>query len=464
MVFSSITFLYYFLPLVSVVYFAFHRFLPNGILFLFSLLFYAWGEPVYVFLMLFSTAFNYLAGLQMEKRGEKGRKFLLWFSVAVNFLILVYFKYAGFLVSIINSVTGLNFEIKELALPVGISFYTFQAVSYIIDVYRKSAKAQKSFINFGCYIALFPQLIAGPIVRYNTIEKQLSSRTLSLEKVIQGITRFTAGLCKKVLIANNIGALWSNLSSLPFSELSTLSAWLGIMAYTLQIYFDFSGYSDMAIGLGRIFGFEFSENFNYPYISKNVSEFWRRWHISLGTWFKEYVYIPMGGSRVKRGRMYFNIFTVWMLTGLWHGASFNFLLWGIYYGILLVIEKTFLLKRLEKCPVFVRSIYTMLAVIFGWVLFASPNLSYALSYLKVMLGFSAAGFADNRFLYALLSNLVVFGAGIAGSMPFAKQLFERLTETEKAKWVTPFLVFAGFVLCTAYLADSTFNPFLYFRF
>ena len=425
MVFSSITFLYYFLPVVILCYFAFHKKCANAVLFIFSLLFYAWGEPVYVLLMIFSTVFNFIFGQKIEKSANAVRKRLLIFSVAVNFLILFYFKYSGFLLSILNSVFGCEIQINEIPLPVGISFYTFQTVSYIADVYMKKAKAQRNFVNFGCYIALFPQLIAGPIVRYNTIEEQLSCRRETLSKFGNGVSRFIGGLAKKVLIANNIGALWSYVSSLPAGEVSTFTSWLGIFAFTLQIYFDFSGYSDMAIGLGKMFGFDFDENFNYPYISKSVSEFWRRWHISLGTWFKEYVYIPMGGSRVKKGRLFLNIFTVWMLTGLWHGASFNFVLWGIYYGGLLMLEKTFLLKWLKKCSVFVQHIYTMLSVVLGWVLFASENLSYAFVYLKTMFGFGVSAFADSTAFYLLGSYLGVFVLGILGCMPYPKKLFAR---------------------------------------
>ncbi len=462
MVFSSITFLYYFLPLVLLSYFALHKKCGNGVLFIFSLLFYAWGEPVYVFLMLFSTVFNYFAGLKIEKGTKK--KTILVVSVVVNFLILLYFKYFGFIISIINSIFGLKIAVKELALPVGISFYTFQAVSYLIDVYRNDAKAQKNFVNFACYITLFPQLIAGPIVRYNQIEEQLDFRRETTLKFGSGVSRFVAGLCKKVLIANNIGALWNSVSTLPLNELSTLNAWIGIVAFTLQIYFDFSGYSDMAIGLGKMLGFTFDENFNYPYISKSVSEFWRRWHISLGTWFKEYVYIPLGGSRVKKARMFFNLFIVWMLTGLWHGASYNFVLWGLYYAVLLIIEKTFLLKLLKKCPAIVEHIYTMLMVIFGWVLFASENLAYALSYFKTMFGFSQAGLCDSRFFYSLSSYVLVLVLAIAGCLPYPKRLFESAKKNRRFKIAVPYILALGFVICTAYLVDSTFNPFLYFRF
>ncbi|MBO4289674.1 MAG: MBOAT family protein, partial [Lachnospiraceae bacterium] len=351
MVFSSLTFLLFFLPAVLAVYFAVPARFKNGVLFLFSLIFYAWGEPVYVCLMLFSTVLDYTCGRLVDShRGAKKGKAALIVSICVNVGLLAVFKYSDLFIGTFNDIFGTALALPHLPLPIGISFYTFQTMSYTIDVYRGKAKVQKNIVSFGAYVALFPQLIAGPIVRYQTIADQLNERTHSTDLFGEGAWRFVTGLGKKVLLANNIGLLWDTVKAIPFGRLSVLGAWLGIIAFAFQIYFDFSGYSDMAIGLGRMFGFTFLENFNYPYLSKSITEFWRRWHISLGTWFRDYVYIPLGGSRCSIAKQLRNLAVVWLLTGFWHGASWNFLIWGVYFGVILIAEKLFLLKTLERLP------------------------------------------------------------------------------------------------------------------
>ncbi|MGI6030748.1 MAG: MBOAT family O-acyltransferase [Eubacteriales bacterium] len=466
MVFSSLLFLFYFLPVVLVLYFlARGTRMKNLVLFVMSLVFYAWGEPVYVFIMLFSTFFDYCNGLLLERyQGQRGKqKAVVAVSVVGNLAIMCFFKYTDFILTNLNALLGTSIPLLNLALPIGISFYTFQTMSYTIDVYRGEAPIQRNVIDFGTYVALFPQLIAGPIVRYNTIALQLNEREENCDKFAEGLLRFMAGLGKKVLLANNIGYVWDAIKLMDGGELSVATAWLGAVAFTFQIYFDFSGYSDMAIGLGKMFGFEFLENFNYPYISRSITEFWRRWHISLGTWFREYVYIPLGGNRVKLPRMYFNIFVVWFLTGLWHGASWNFVLWGLYYCVLLVIEKTFLLPILKKLPGFVSGIYTMFFVIVGWAIFAIEDLNVLLSYLQVMFGLSGAPLVDDRFLYYISGNLVMLVILIVASLPWPREIFRAYTQ-RSLYVLRPLLSVVLFVACVAYLVDSAYNPFLYFRF
>lgn len=463
MVFSSIFFIFYFLPAILAVYFLAPKRHRNLVLFLGSLIFYAWGEPVYVALMLFSTAFNYFAGMKIGRTEQQAqKKRVLTISVVVNLAILVFFKYTNFFLGLINTALPWDIPYLNLALPIGISFYTFQTMSYVIDVYRGKVAAQKNFINFGTYVTLFPQLIAGPIVRYSTIEKQLTSRRETIEGFSSGLMCFAAGLAKKVLIANNIGLLWDSVHATALPELSALSAWLGIIAFAFQIYFDFSGYSDMAIGLGRMFGFEFEQNFNYPYTSKSITDFWRRWHISLSTWFKEYVYIPLGGNRAGRGRAHLNILIVWVLTGFWHGASFNFLAWGLYYALLLMLEKDVLAKLLNKLPKAVGTVYTLFFVLIGWVLFASDSLTESIGYLKVMFGFSGAGAVSPMFFYDVLSNMVLLVIAAAASLPFGAKIGRRFVQKSPAAAVIPVAV--ALILCTAYLVDAGYNPFLYFRF
>lgn len=480
MVFSSILFLFYFFAPLLVLYIFVPKKYKNLTLFLASLLFYAWGEPRYIALMLFSAIFNYLCGFLIA--GKK-KKAALVLACVVNIGLLVVFKYADFFISTVNSVIRTNFGLLHLALPIGISFYTFQSLSYCIDLYRGKIKLQKNFVSFGLYLAFFPQLIAGPIVRYNDIENQLDHHPMRLDMMAEGFYRFCAGLAKKVLIANNLGMLWE-ITNNGSGDISLLSAWLGIFAYTMQIYYDFSGYSDMAIGLGRIFGFKFCENFNYPYISKSITEFWRRWHMSLSSWFKEYVYIPLGGSRISaenytkplkigkrtiyeeeraKLRIYINILIVWMLTGLWHGASFNFVAWGLYYGIILIIEKKYILGFLKNKPGIIKSAYTMLIVMVGWVLFASENFVTAAAFIGDMFNVFDFGFGDSLFRYRLFSYGITIIVAIFGATPVPKRIYMKLTD-KKLYWLRFALSFIALVVCTAYLIDDTYNPFLYFRF
>ena len=465
MVFSSLMFIFLFLPAVLVIYFAVPGYkAKNVVILISSLIFYAWGEPVYIFLIMISTVLDYTWGRLIGKYRETDKKRCRLFvacSVTINLLILGFFKYAGFLVGTLNSVTGLALSVPHLALPIGISFYTFQTMSYTIDVYRGDAPVQKKFLNFALYVTMFPQLIAGPIVRYCDIQSQLENHGFNSVDFSNGVRRFMTGLFKKVLIANNIAMFWDKVQAAP--ELSVLSAWLGIIAYTFQIYFDFSGYSDMAIGLGHMFGFTITENFNYPYISKSISEFWRRWHMTLGTWFKEYLYIPLGGNRKGKLKLVRNLAIVWLLTGLWHGASWNFVLWGGFYGLLIICEKLFLNKFLDRCPNILRHIYTMFCVIFGWAFFA-PN-TFAESGRLISAMFGAAPFADNLGIYGLRTYWLIFAIAFFCSMPIVKKLFTKLQNKGKAgKTIWVLLYAAGFFISIASLVDATYNPFLYFRF
>ena len=467
MVFSSLTFLFLFLPAVLLVYYIVPRQGKNAVLFLLSLIFYAWGEPIYVGLMIFSTILDYSCGRLVEKyRGTAKQKWGLIISICGNLGLLFVFKYSDFLIGTFNSIFGTAIPLPELPLPIGISFYTFQTMSYTIDVYRGDAKLQRNILSFGAYVSLFPQLIAGPIVRYQDIADQLDQRSHSFDSFGDGAKRFVTGLGKKVLLANNIGLLWSAISETESAQLTTLGAWLGILAFAFQIYFDFSGYSDMAIGLGRMFGFRFLENFNYPYVSKSVTEFWRRWHMSLGTWFRDYVYIPLGGNRRGLPVQLRNIAIVWLLTGFWHGASWNFVLWGVFYGVLLVCEKLFLLQRLKRLPSFVGHIYTMLVVLLGWVLFAFDDLGQGLSFMKVLFG-AGAGFSCGRTMYLLLSYLPLLGICIIAATPLMKTFYAKLRETCSqgvllSADIIRILVLWG--LSIAYLISGSYNPFLYFRF
>lgn len=463
MVFSSLFFMFLFLPVVLGVYYAVPKAGKNLVLLLASIFFYAWGEPIYIILMLFSAVFNYFMGLELERlSGDKRlRKINLIFTLVINLLILGFFKYYGFLLDTINGIFPVSISYRKLALPIGISFYTFQTMSYIMDVYWKKISVQKNFIKFALYITMFPQLIAGPIVRYIDIEQELSERSVTLYSFGRGAENFIKGLAKKVLIANAVGAIYTNIQSLG-SEATVVSAWLGILAYTLQIYFDFSGYSDMAIGLGKMLGFHFMKNFDYPYISKSITEFWRRWHISLSTWFKEYVYIPLGGNRVSAGRHVRNIMVVWMLTGLWHGASWNFVFWGLYYGLLLILEKYILAKKLEKLHPVIRSIYTMVLVMIGWVFFSAPDMSSALKYLGMMFGIGTAGFINGAALYYLKTGFILLAAGIICARPWAYQWFKRVTRQTPVRAVVINMILL--LLCIATLVYDSYNPFLYFRF
>ena len=466
MVFSSTVFLLIFLPVVAGIYFLCPRKARNTVLLLFSLVFYGWGEPVYVFLMIATITVDYICGYIIGRDLDskpKRAKVTLIVSIVINLALLGVFKYYDFFAGTLNSLLGRGvFPTLGLTLPIGISFYTFQALSYVIDVYRRDARVQKNIAAFGTYVTLFPQLIAGPIVRYADVDDQLRERTHSLTLFASGCRTFICGLAKKILLANAAGAMWNSLSAA--AEPDGLGAWLAIVFYTFQIYFDFSGYSDMAIGLGKMFGFSFRENFYYPYVSESITEFWRRWHISLSTWFREYVYIPLGGNRKGVGRTYFNLFCVWLLTGLWHGASWNFVLWGLYYFALLVIEKTFLLRLLERAPKFLRHIYSMAAVIFGWLLFVIEDVSSIGAYLSRMFG-STGVFATQITVYELVRNLVFLAILILASTPAPKKLWYKLYSKGTPWRIVQSVVCAiAFVLCIAYLVDSSYNPFLYFRF
>ena len=458
MLFSSIPFLYYFLPAVLALYFLVPTKLKNAVLLISSLVFYGWGEPKYVILMVATIVSFYLCGLAIgSAKSEKLRKLWLTVSVIVGIVLLTVFKYADFFIQSFAAVTGLSLPLLKLALPIGISFYTFQCMSYAVDVYRGTAKAQKDPIAFGAYVALFPQLIAGPIVRYVDVARELENRTTTLEDAMAGIRRFLVGLGKKILIANQLGLMTEVFRA--STEKSILFHWMYAVAFMLHIYFDFSGYSDMAIGLGRIFGFHFIENFNYPYLSKSVTEFWRRWHMSLGSWFRDYVYIPLGGNRVSKARWVFNILVVWMLTGLWHGASWNFVLWGLLFAVVLLIEKW--LPALQKLPRFLRHTYVLLIVMASFVLFNASNLAQAAQDMKGLVAGLPA--VTQESLYYLRSYAVVFAISIVGATPLPKYLAAKVPEKVMAV-AEPVLLIALLLTCTAYLVDGSFNPFLYFRF
>lgn len=466
MVFSSIPFLYYFLPVVILAYIAVPKLLKNTVLLLFSLIFYAWGEPRYVFLMLVTIAINYILGILIEKfRGRKLSKAFMTASVVLCIGFLAYFKYADFFIENFNKATDLSIKLLNIALPIGISFYTFQILSYTIDVYRGNVSAQKNPITLATYVALFPQLIAGPIVRYVDIERELSERTHSFEKISQGISRFIIGLSKKVILANTLGELCEAFQI--SGDKSILFYWLFVFAYMLQVYFDFSGYSDMAIGLGRIFGFNFLENFNYPFISKSITEFWRRWHMSLGSWFRDYVYIPMGGNRVNRGRLLFNILTVWMLTGFWHGAEWNFIVWGLYFGVMLTFEKLLLAKYIKKLKV-AGHIYLLFFVSISFAIFSAGSMTQALSYVGGMFGANNIPLWSGELLYNLKSYGFVLVIAAVAATPIPKLIIKGLCQRKafSTAWgIIQIPVLIGLlILSTAYLADGAFNPFLYFRF
>lgn len=468
MVFSSIVFLFTFLPITLILYYISPRKMKNIVLLLISLIFYAWGEPVYVFLMMFTTVFDYLIGLLINKyrRNKIKSKRIFIFAVLVNLGILGFFKYYGFVIENINSVFSLNIGYNQLPLPIGISFYTFQTLSYVIDVYLDKVKVQKSLISFGLYVTMFPQLVAGPIVRYTDIDYQLKHRTHSMNKFGEGVDRFIQGLSKKVLLANNIGMIFTSIQQYDASEISVLTAWLAIAAYTLQLYFDFSGYSDMAIGLGKMLGFDFIENFNYPYISKSVTEFWRRWHISLGSWFREYVYIPLGGNRCSTILQLRNLCIVWFLTGLWHGADWNFILWGLYYGLILIIEKFLLKDILERMPSFIQHIYTMVLVMIGWTFFGIESIQKSLEYIKVMFFLNGNKIIDSTFIYYLHTNLILLIILILCSTPIVNKVFKKIIQNGRMEGVTLAVTvqFVLLFLSIAYLVNETYNPFLYFRF
>ena len=474
MVFSSLTFLFFFLPIALLLYYGVGRLekpnrvlLKNLILFLISLVFYAWGEPYYVFLLLLSTGIDYFCGYFADYyRGRSRAKLFLWLSVVANLSLLAFFKYSTLLVQTINGVFHTQFYLGSIALPIGISFYTFQTMSYTIDVYRGHAPVQKNFIALGAYVSMFPQLIAGPIVRYEQIAPQLVHRRFCFTQFSQGVQRFIVGLAKKVLLANNIGLLWTWVSTASLSELSALSAVLGILGFGFQIYFDFSGYSDMAIGLGKMFGFELPENFDHPYVSRSITEFWRRWHITLSSWFRDYVYIPLGGNRKGTFRTVMNLLIVWFLTGLWHGASYNFILWGLYYGLLLILEKFFLSRWLKRCHhSFLPRLYTLVAVFIGWILFALEDFSQLGQYFQAI--FANSLFADQTSLYLLSHFGGLLLLCILFSLPLTSFLGLHRPSIQRRKWYivcSNLCLILIFVVSIAHLVSLTYNPFLYFRF
>lgn len=466
MLFSSIPFLYYFLPIVIFFYFISPKKLKNTILLLFSLIFYAWGEPKYVFLMLATIGVNYILGLLIEKfRGSFLSKLFVIISVAASLLVLGFFKYADFFIENFAALTGLSVKTLNIALPIGISFYTFQILSYTVDVYRGTVKAQKNPITLGAYIALFPQLIAGPIVRYSDVEKQLSHRKHSYNKASEGIRRFIIGLSKKIILANTLGEMCDVFTTSP--DKSILFYWLFALCYMLQVYFDFSGYSDMAIGLGKIFGFDFYENFRYPFISGSISEFWRRWHISLGSWFRDYVYFPMGGSRVNKLRLFINIFTVWFLTGFWHGAEWNFIIWGLFFAVLLTLEKYFLTGFLKKSRA-LNHIYVLFFVAISFVIFSASGLSDAISRVGGLFGAGNIPLVSKSFIFNLKNYFFVIVLGIIGATPLLVTVKNKIYQNKRLSYIIdiceiPVLLLL-LLISTSYLVDGSFNPFLYFRF
>ena len=469
MVFSSVLFLFRFLPIFMICYYVAPGRMKNFILFLGSLFFYAWGEPIYVVLMLFSTVVDYVNGRLIERcRGSRKAVFPLVASVVINLGLLGFFKYADFLINTVNTLVGTSLPLFELGLPIGISFYTFQTMSYTIDVYRGEAKVQKNILDFGVYVTMFPQLIAGPIVKYRDVAERMHSRTVDPIAISHGMKRFCIGMAKKVLLANNLGALWTLISGQEFRGMSMMTAWLGMLAFAFQIYFDFSGYSDMAIGLGEMLGFYFPENFNYPYISASITEFWRRWHISLGSWFREYVYIPLGGNRKGLPRQMVNILVVWMLTGIWHGAGWNFLLWGLWFALLLVLEKMFLGKVLSWFPRVVGILYTCVTVLIGWVLFALTTPGEIFEYMRAMVG--TGGFVDANAFYLGREYLVLLLIAVVASTPIPKRLVVRLEQSKTGLCMAIFrlgekvIPAALLLLCIAGIVEDSYNPFLYFRF
>lgn len=467
MLFSSVSFLYYFLPITLVLYFVSKDKYKNIILLLASLFFYFYGEPKYTVLMLISAFSAYIHGILIEKFREKGySKLFLVSGLVVSLGILIVFKYMDFIIKNINYISNSNITLLRLVLPIGISFYTFQGLSYIVDVYKKDAKVCRSFVDFATYVCLFPQLIAGPIVRYTTIEDELKNRTHSFDKFAYGVNRFVVGLAKKVILANNLGMIVDIMTK--SNEKSVLSYWMVAIFFSLQIYYDFSGYSDMAIGLGRMFGFDFLENFNYPFISKNIKEFWRRWHISLSTFFRDYVYIPLGGNRVSRGRWIFNLLVVWSLTGLWHGDSWNFILWGLYFALLLIIENLFLQNILSKLPALIQHIYAKFFIIISFVIFNNENIKDLWSSLYNMFNFRGLDLYNDFSTYYLKSYTVLLIVSVIGATPILKNIIQKVnknvTGQKVISTINPILNIVLLVVVTAYLIDGSFNPFLYFRF
>ena len=465
MLFTSISFLYYFLPVLIIIYFITPKKYKNIILLIASLLFYLYGEPKYVFLMIAEIIIAYIGAILIDKYKNQSKNILIT-TLFIHVFLLIIFKYTDFIIQTINDISNANIKLLNIALPIGISFYTFQIISYVIDVYNGKVKVQKNIINLATYVSLFPQLVAGPIVRYQTVEKELDDRVHSFNNFAYGIRRFSIGLAKKVLIANALGELCNKAFAL--NETTIIFYWIFGISYMLQLYFDFSAYSDMAIGLGRIFGFNFPENFNYPYISKSITEFWRRWHISLSTWFKDYVYIPLGGNRDGKYKQIRNILIVWLLTGIWHGANWTFLIWGLLFGIILIIEKIFLNKFMEKLPSFIRRIYVLFIVMILFIIFNSDNMSVALTNIKGLFGMNGEVFINDYTLHYLKSYLPILIIALFGATPFIKTLIDKLRKNKYVNniinFLEPILIVIILVVVTSYLIDNSYNPFLYFRF
>ena len=468
MVFSSLIFIFIFLPLVLVSYYIAPRRLRNTVILLASLLFYAWGEPTYIILIIISILINYLGALliRVHIKNKDKSKFIFITLLLIDISILFFFKYYGFAIECLGSIIGLDLKVKSISLPLGISFYTFQQISYIADIYMQKVKPERNLIDFATYITMFPQLIAGPIVKYDDIHKQLANRKESINKFGEGVQRFIIGLGKKVILANNIGVISTQVKEVNLNDLSIVLSWIGIIAFTLQIYFDFSGYSDMAIGLAKMFGFDFLENFDYPYISKSITEFWRRWHMSLGGWFREYIYIPLGGNKKGTLIQVRNLFIVWFTTGLWHGASTNFVVWGLYFGVILFIEKIYLKDLLKKIPSIFSYIYTLIIVMIGWVIFDMNTLTDSGHYIKIMFGFGNNIFIDNLAKYILTNNFIILLIGLICSTKLIKIYMNKIKSTFRENDV--FLITAInlliLIISTAYLVGASYNPFLYFRF
>lgn len=465
MLFTSISFLYYFLPALIIIYFITPKKYKNIILLIASLLFYFYGEPKYVFLMIAEIVIAYTGAILIDKYKSQSKNILI-ITLFIHVFLLIIFKYTNFIIQTINDISNANIKLLNIALPIGISFYTFQIISYVIDVYNSKVKVQKNIINLATYVSLFPQLVAGPIVRYQTVEKELDDRVHSFNNFAYGIRRFSIGLAKKVLIANALGELCTKAFVL--NETTVIFYWIFGISYMLQLYFDFSAYSDMAIGLGRIFGFNFPENFNYPYISKSITEFWRRWHISLGTWFKDYVYIPLGGNRDGKYKQIRNILIVWLLTGIWHGANWTFLIWGLLFGIILIIEKIFLNKFMEKLPSFIKRIYVLFIVMILFIIFNAENMSVALTNIKGLFGMNGEVFVNDYTLHYLKSYLPLLIIAFLGATPFIKTLIDKLRKNKYVNNIInilePILIVIILVVVTSYLIDNSYNPFLYFRF
>ena len=468
MVFSSIVFLYIFLPIMLLIYFVVPRKLKNAVMILASLVFFAWGEIRYIFIMLILAVMDFFCGKGINKNeGNKPKqKLYLFIDIGVNLLILFFFKYADFIIANINEILNTQIPLLNIPLPIGVSFNTFQSLSYIIDVYRGTVKCEKSFYNYLTYTTLFPQIIAGPIVRYETVDEELETKKISMDNFSKGMRRFIVGLGKKVLIANNVGKLWSIIESGSYITLSPALAWLGLVAFALQIYFDFSGYSDMAIGLANIFGMNFDENFNYPYISKSITEFWRRWHITLGSWFRDYIYIPLGGNKKGFLKQIRNILIVWFLTGAWHGASWNFILWGLFFGVILILEKVILLKLLKKLPTWTNYVYTAFLVLISWVIFAFEDLGKVKDYLFTMFHLNKTNIVNAEGLYYLKNYFIIIVIGLILSTPVISKLLKKLEKKQSnIRSILITGIYIGIlVLSTASLVSDSYNPFLYFRF